>query len=84
MFDRAIALTRTTLVRGVHQSFLLMRAHYTRVNQPAMAQGLLEGYSTEELDSFMEEAREPAALFARSLVPDADEEDDPGAGTGDA
>lgn len=83
MFDRAVALSKTVLVRGMQQSFLLMHAHYPRVDLPAMAQGLLEGYSVEELDSFEEEARVPTELFARSLVPDANEEDSPGFGTGD-
>lgn len=68
VFERVVALSRSALVRGVHQSFSLMRAHYPGVKLTRMAQGFPE-YSAAELDSFEEEALALAEFFAGTVVP---------------
>lgn len=83
MFERAVALSKTALVRGVHQIFSLVRAHYSGVDLSKMAQGFPEEYSAEELDSFEDETGMPAELFADALVPKPDIGDSPGANAGE-
>ena len=43
---------REALIRGVHESFFLARAHYESIAWPTMvASGMPDGYTMEELDA---------------------------------